>query len=99
MRLVQKSLLHTGYFITDTNEVIPSFTNDMVEEAMIHSKRKHIKKMYGALTGKELFFILQQIKEFKREHGIIPQNLVEMIRTGFSSASGLKQSHNLFIYK
>lgn len=99
MRLVQKSLLHTGYFITDKKEVIPSFTNDLVQEAMLNPKSKHIKKMYGVLSTEEIIWLLKQIKEFKKKHGIVPQNLTEMLRTGFGTNGELKQSHNLFIYK
>ena len=99
MRLVQKSLLHTGYFITSDDRIIPAFTADLVNEAMISSDRGGIKRMYGVLRKDELLYVCQQIRNFRRKHGIIPQNLTEFVRTGFATNGELKQSNNLFIYK
>ena len=99
MRLVQKSLLHTGYFITQDENIIPSFTNDLVTEAMMHPKRSSIKSMYGVLRKDEISYLCTQIRNFRRKYGIIPQNLTEFIRTGFATKGNLKQAHNRFIYK
>jgi hypothetical protein len=70
-----------------------------VDEAMLSPHRAKIRKMFGTLSSKEIEYLLKEIKRFKKEHGIIPQNLIEMLRTGFGSTGELKQSHNLFIYK
>ena len=99
MRLVQKSLLHTGYFITGENQIIPAFTSDLVEEAIINSQQRNIKKIYSVLSPKELTYVVEQIRTFKKKHGVLPQNLTEFLRTGFATNGELKQSHNLFIYK
>lgn len=99
MRLVQKSLLHTGYFITKDGEMIPSFTDNLLNEAMLRPDSKKICKMYGVLRKDEIRYLCAEIQKFKKEHGIIPQNLVEALRTGFGTNGELKQSHNLFIYK
>ena len=99
MRLVQKSLFHTGYFITADNRIIPAFTKDLVEEAMLNPKKKAIKKIYGVLSPKEINYVVEQINLFKQKHGVLPQNLTEFLRTGFATNGELKQSHNLFIYK
>ena len=99
MKLVQKSLLHTGYFITDSNKILPSFTQDLVNEAMLSPYKKDIRMMYGVLRQDEISYLCKKIRDFKRKHGIIPQNLTEFLRTGFATNGLLKQSHNLFIYK
>ena len=99
MRLVQKSLLHTGYFVTQDKKIIPAFTADLVNESMMCSRHKEVRRIYGVLREDEIFYILKLIKEFKRKHGIIPQNLTEYLRTGFATNGELKQSHNKFIYK
>lgn len=96
MKLVQKSLLHTGYFILEDGEIKPSFTNDLVREGMNQPFSKDIRKIYAVV---ELERFVNLIKEFKKEHGIIPQDLVAILRTGFATCGELKQSHNLFIYK
>ena len=96
MRLVQKSLLHTGYFVLDDGEIYPAFTDDLINEGMQQIFSKHIQRIYGVVDLKRLIHI---IKEFKELYGIIPQNLVEELRTGFPTCGELKQSHNLFIYK
>ena len=99
MRLVQKSLLHTGYFVSQSGDLFPSFTNDLINEAVLHPQKLNIKKMYKALSQEDLQLLCSQIKEYRKVHGIIPQNLTEFLRTGFFTNGGLKQSHNLFIYK
>ena len=99
MRLVQKSLMHTGYYILDDGQVVPSFSDDLVDEAMLSPHRSKIKKMFGTLSLGDVKYLLKEIRRFKNENGIIPQNLTEMLRTGFGSTGELKQSHNLFIYK
>lgn len=99
MRLVQKSLLHTGYFVTQDKKIIPAFTTELVNESMMCPQHKDIRRIYGVLREDEIFYILKLIKEFKRKHGVIPQNLTEFLRTGFASTGELEQTKNLFIYK
>ena len=96
MRLVQKSLLHSGYFVLDDGEIYPAFTDDVINEGMQQTFSEHIRKIYGVIDLKK---VLYDIKKFKELYGTIPQNLVEELRTGFSTCGELKQSHNLFIYK
>ena len=96
MRLVQKSLLHTGYFVLDNGEIYPAFTDDIVREGMQQPFSKRIKRIYGVIKLQRLVY---DIKKFKELYGIVPQNIVEELRTGFSTCGELKQSHNLFIYK
>ena len=99
MKIVQKSLVHTGYFVLEDGSLIPAFTSDLVGESMMIPQRKYVRKIYGALNKGELKYLVTQIKEFKEKHGIIPQNLTAYLRTGFFSNGELKQAHNTFIYK
>ena len=96
LKLVQRSLLHTGYFILENGDTLPAFTKDLLNEGMHQKFGKKIKKIYGVA---DVSRILPIIKFFKEKYGVIPQNLVAELRTGFHSAGELKQAHNLFIYK
>ena len=103
MRLVHKNLRHTGYAIfRDQNgveEIIPTFTNDTFTEARILKKqyKKNLVGVYGARVLME--DVLKGIKRFKKEHGVIPQDLVEELRTGFTSNKSLTQSYPRYYYK
>ena len=103
MRLVQKNLRHTGYAIfrdqDGAEEVIPTFTNDIFTEARILKKqyKKNLVGVYGARILME--DVLEEIKRFKEEHGVTPQDLVEELRTGFISNRSLTQSYPRYYYK
>lgn len=99
MKLVQKSLMHTGYFILKDGSIIPGFSNDLVNESMMIPYSKDVTRIYGVLRADELQYLCEQIKDFKAKHGIIPQDLTAYLRTGFYTNGELKQSHNTFIYK
>ena len=98
MRLVQKSLLHTGYFILKNGDIYPAFTADLIAEVNLQPFKKEVFRVYGVRS--DLYpLICEQIKEFKKEHGVAPQNLVAIIRTGFTDLNNLKQSHHIYKYK
>ena len=96
MRLVHKNLRHTGYIIVEGGGIIPAFTQDLLNEAkMVTNKR--IKGVYGAqVIMKET---LSSIKKYYKDHKIVPQDLTEELRTGFSSGRGLTQSYPRYYYK
>lgn len=103
MRLVQRSLKHTGYAVFRNNEgmeeVLPTFSNDPLREATFLEKKNNrvLIKVYGrSVIMKD---ILAQIKEYKEKYGIIPQDLTEELRTGFRSMGGLQQSYPRYYYK
>ena len=103
MRLVHKNLRHTGYAIfKDKNgveEIVPMFTNDLLEESTFLENKygKDVVGVYGARILME--DLLEGIKRFKKTHGIIPQNLVEELRTGFVSNRFLTQTYPKYYYK
>ena len=45
MKLVQKSLMHTGYFILKDGSIIPGFSNDLVNESMMIPYSKDVRRM------------------------------------------------------
>lgn len=99
MRLVLKSMLHTGYFILDDGTFVPAFTTDLVHEGMLKPFKGKIKKIFGANTESDYNYIRTDIKRFKNAYGIVPQNRVDELRTGFWSNTEHKQTHELFKYK
>ena len=100
MRLVQRSLLHTGYFILKNGDIHPAFSRDLVEEGLNRSFKHEIKEIQGVLRTAEIdTLIYSYIKPFKKEHGIIPQNYTEELRTGFYTQGNMKQTHELHKYK
>ena len=80
-------------------ELIPTFTDDLIKEGMECPYTKDIVKMFGANTEADYNYIRTDIKRFKDAHGIVPQNRVDELRTGFWSNSEHKQTHELFKYK
>ena len=97
MRLVQKSLMHTGYIIFRDNTILPSFSTNIVEETYMRRDipAKAVKRIYAV---SDLSALVSLIDSFKEEHGIIPQNYTEELRTGFRSGSGLNQTPPKFCY-
>ena len=107
MRLVQKSLMHTGYIVLKDGSVIPLWgDNAYVEaDAIIKSTFMGDYSKVDAIVVTNTQYvrsIIKDIKEYKRVHGIIPQKLMEELRTGFSSDGivGLRQQKtNLHCYR
>ena len=103
MRLVQKNLRHTGYAIfrnkDGSEEIIPTFTNDTFTEARLI--KKQYKKSLVGIYGTRVIMkdVLEEIKKYKEKYGIIPQDLVEELRTGFISNSSLTQAYPRYYYK
>ena len=109
MRLVQKSLKHTGYavlkILTNSSnyfKIAPLFTNDYLIEG--NEVKKEVQKLgiNASLIGiyaVDLMCPLHDLREFKQKYNALPRNYVEEIRTGFSNASGLTQSLPRFVYK
>lgn len=101
MRLIQKSFLHTGYFVLKTGEIRPAFSSDLVEEAMRHPFSKDVKGIYGTFMNdrSQLEYMIKFIKKFKEKYGVIPQNCTEELRTGFFNNGELTQTLPRFCYK
>lgn len=103
MRLVQRNLKHTGYAIfrnkEGTEEILPTFSKDPLREAGFLEKKNNrlLVKLYG--TSVIMEDVLEQIKRYKEKYGVIPQDLTEELRTGFSSRGGLQQSYPRYYYK
>lgn len=103
MRLVQKNLKHTGYAVFKNKEgeeeTLPTFSNDPLREATFLERKNDriLIKVYGSSVIMKN--VLSQIKEYKEKYGVIPQDLTEELRTGFSSVSGLQQSYPRYYYK
>ena len=96
MRLVQKSLLHTGYMIFEDDSVGPIFSPHVIAEAYYNSNKPNpVKKVYAVANLEDL---LVKIKTIKKSYGIIPQNYTEELRTGFRNGDGLSQTHSKFCY-
>lgn len=95
MRLVQKSLLHTGYIILEDNSIFPAFGPNVLAEAYYTEGGRRVKKVYAVADFNEL---LEKIKEFKEKYGVIPQNFTEELRTGLKDGDGLSQTHPRFCY-
>lgn len=112
MRIVQRNKEHEGYAlykICENTEIRvqmePLFTQDLLLEA------HELLKLLTVAEGKEVICIgiysvnvimldiLEQIKNFKRTYGIIPQNYTEELRTGARTEKGLIQSLPRFFYK
>lgn len=110
MRLVQKSLKHTGYavlkILTNSSnyiKIVPLFTNDYLIEG--NEVEKEIESELGinasliGIYAVDLLCPLHDLRAFKQKYNALPRNYVEEIRTGFSNASGLTQSLPRFVYK
>ena len=102
MRLVQKSLKHTGYAVfknsTGTQETLPTFSNDPLREAtFLEEKGRVLTGIYG--TSVIMKKVLEEIKRHKSKYGIIPQDLTEELRTGFRSSKDLQQSYPRYYYR
>ena len=96
MKLFQKSLLHTGYFILKNKKVYPAFTEDLIAEGRMTTFSKGISRIYGVADLKDT---LKYCYKFKKEYGIFPREGVEVIRTGFKPTAELNASISRFIYK
>lgn len=95
MRLVQRSLLHTGYIVLEDSSILPTFGPDVLSEAYYNHGELHIKRVYSVADFNDL---LTQIKSFKNTYGIIPQNVTEELRTGLKNGDGLSQTLPKFCY-
>ena len=98
MRLVQKSLSHTGYIILKDGSVVPCFTDKLIEEAKNKVPYNKTAGLYGTNT-KDVPDILSTIEFYKKKYNVLPQNYVAQLRTGFNTCPRLHQSSNLFLYK
>lgn len=107
MRIVQKSLMHTGYIILKNGSYIPLWSDNLYVEAdkIIKERfRGDYAKIDVILATNAAYtkIMLHDIKAYKEKYGVIPQALMDELRTGFSSdsVSGLKQQKtNLHCYK
>ena len=107
MRIVQKSLMHTGYIVLKNGSYIPLWSDNLYVEADSIIKERFMgdyAKVDVILATNTVYIksILHGIKTYKEKHGVIPQALMDELRTGFSSDTvlGLKQQKtNLYCYK
>ncbi len=91
MRLVQKSLLHKGYIVLKNGELIPLWELESIKSengqilfnGLSTIEETEVCGIYGT-NEKQLPKILEKINSFKKEHAIIPQDLTEELRIGFS---------------
>ena len=98
MKLVKKNMYHTGYFLLDDGMMYPSFTKDLVHEGKSSAYSKKIIAVFGT-NEDSIPQLLSNIKFFKKKYGIVPQNYVAELRTGFNNGNNLTQYHNTFLYK
>ena len=107
MRLVQKSLMHTGYIVLKDGSFIPLWGDNALVEADDIIKDR-FQGMYSKVDG--IFVtntpyvrsLIKKIKDYKELHGVVPQDRMEELRTGFSSDKimGLhQQKTNLHCYR
>ena len=96
MKLFQKNLLHTGYFILKDGTMRPAFSSGIMQEALNSPYSSKIDKVYGT-NSDQISFICQQIKEYKDKYGVVPRYLMDELRTGFRSGYGLRQTSYHFI--
>ena len=103
MRLIHKNLRHTGYIIAEYDngdvKILPAFSDYILTESQFlkRDQKFKLKGLYGAqLIMKEK---LESIQEYFNEHGVIPQDLTEELRTGFENGRGLTQSYPRYYYK
>ena len=102
-RLVHKNIRHTGYAILEDlrnggEKILPTFTKNLIDESMqLETPGYTLRGIYGARLFMPL--TLKEIQEFKKKHGIIPQNYTEELRTGFYNSRDLYQTHMKFCYK
>ena len=95
MKLFQRSLLHTGYFILKDGTIKPAFSADLMKEGM-NKYGDQVSSMYGT-NEHRLPVICEQIREFKEKYGVIPRELMDSLRTGFDNSKYLYQSkYNFF---
>ena len=93
MRLVQKNLAHTGYAIFEDGRIIPCFTDNILEEVRNKVNKGTPTGIYA--TNKDMVHVLMNhINYYKEVYGVVPQNYVAELRTGFNNGCGLHQ-HNI----
>ena len=97
MRLVQKSLAHTGYVVLKDGRLVPCFTSHLVNEAK-SKVGEDACEIYGTNVS-DIPKILSGISYYKEKYGVLPQNLVAELRTGFNNSRTLHQHNSLFLYK
>lgn len=96
MRLFQKSLLHTGYFILSNGIIEPAFSDNIIEEAMNKNYENYSKVKIFGTNESSIPEICRRIKEYKREYGVLPRYLMDELRTGFNNSPELHQSKQNF---
>ncbi len=95
MKLFQKSLFHTGYFILKDGSVEPAFSRSLIMES--YSKfGQSVSHVFGTNDYK-LSDMCAQIREYKEKYGVVPRYLMDELRTGFSSSKELRQTKHSFI--
>lgn len=98
MRLVKRNMYHTGYFFMNDGRLIPSFTQDLIFEGKQRPDSKEIVAVFKT-NEDNISSLLFKINHFKTKYGIIPQNYVSELRTGFNQSGSLTQYHNTFLYR
>ena len=98
MRLFQKSLLHTGYFILKDGSIHPAFSMDLIGESLRKFGPGEVTHIYGTNEDR-ISSICKEIKEYKAKYGVLPRGLMDELRTGFSNSVGLHQSKKCYFFK